>query len=146
MHRASCAWYIFFASWCYEVNNYKQINGVSWQILIDFGLSFTSTIPEDKAVDLYVLERALISMHSSNGDVVRRLNRYSSCFHWYVWSIFGFAKLLFCAWAQLICANIYDFASQISPVAIGFMLFPFVRGILFPMVFMQVCYVVLIMP
>jgi tRNA A-37 threonylcarbamoyl transferase component Bud32 len=42
-----------------------------WQILIDFGLSFTSTIPEDKAVDLYVLERALISMHSSCGDVVR---------------------------------------------------------------------------
>ena len=46
----------------------------SWQVLIDFGLSFTSTIPEDKAVDLYVLERALISMHSSCGDVVRRLN------------------------------------------------------------------------
>jgi len=45
----------------------------SWQVLIDFGLSFTSTIPEDKAVDLYVLERALISMHSSCGDVVRRL-------------------------------------------------------------------------
>ncbi|TVU31113.1 hypothetical protein EJB05_22784, partial [Eragrostis curvula] len=38
-------------------------------VLIDFGLSFTSTIPEDKAVDLYVLERALISMHSSCGDV-----------------------------------------------------------------------------
>ncbi|PWZ21311.1 hypothetical protein Zm00014a_028046 [Zea mays] len=39
-------------------------------VLIDFGLSFTSTIPEDKAVDLYVLERALISMHSSCGDVI----------------------------------------------------------------------------
>nr|ACN26810.1 unknown [Zea mays] len=87
------------------------------QVLIDFGLSFTLTIPEDKAVDLYVLERALISMHSSCGEV-----------------------------ARLICANIYDSASQISPVAIGFMPFPFVRGILFPMVFMQVCYVVLIMP
>ncbi|ONM10948.1 MMS19 nucleotide excision repair protein-like protein [Zea mays] len=65
-----------------------------YPVLIDFGLSFTWTIPEDKAVDLYVLERALISMHSSCGDVI-------------------------------------------SPVAIGFMLFPFVRGILFPMVFMQ---------
>lgn len=41
------------------------------QVLIDFGLSFTSTLPEDKAVDLYVLERALISMHSSCGNVVR---------------------------------------------------------------------------
>jgi len=49
----------------------------SWQVLIDFGLSFTSTIPEDKAVDLYVLERALISMHSSCGDVVGRLH---SCY------------------------------------------------------------------
>jgi hypothetical protein len=47
---------------------------------------------------------------------------------------------------RLICANIYDSTSQISPVAIGFILFPFVRGILFPMVFMQVCYGVLIMP
>ncbi|KAG6495292.1 hypothetical protein ZIOFF_043086 [Zingiber officinale] len=39
-------------------------------VLIDFGLSFTSTIPEDKAVDLYVLERALLSMHSSCGNVM----------------------------------------------------------------------------
>nr|GMD93610.1 EKC/KEOPS complex subunit bud32-like [Ipomoea batatas] len=38
-------------------------------VLIDFGLSFTSTLPEDKAVDLYVLERALLSMHSSCGNV-----------------------------------------------------------------------------
>ncbi|PHT46951.1 hypothetical protein CQW23_16109 [Capsicum baccatum] len=39
-------------------------------VLIDFGLSFTSTLPEDKAVDLYVLERALLSMHSSCGNVM----------------------------------------------------------------------------
>lgn len=43
---------------------------LSSQALIDFGLSFTSTLPEDKAVDLYVLERALLSMHSSCGNVV----------------------------------------------------------------------------
>lgn len=43
---------------------------VLFQVLIDFGLSFTSTLPEDKAVDLYVLERALVSMHSSCGNVV----------------------------------------------------------------------------
>lgn len=42
-------------------------------VLIDFGLSFTSTLPEDKAVDLYVLERAFISMHSSCGDVMERV-------------------------------------------------------------------------
>ncbi|TFK22510.1 hypothetical protein FA15DRAFT_671477 [Coprinopsis marcescibilis] len=32
-------------------------------VLIDFGLSFTSTLVEDKAVDLYVLERAFASTH-----------------------------------------------------------------------------------
>lgn len=39
-------------------------------VMIDFGLSFTSSVPEDKAVDLYVLERALLSLHSSTGDVM----------------------------------------------------------------------------
>ncbi|GBG85727.1 hypothetical protein CBR_g40454 [Chara braunii] len=38
-------------------------------VMIDFGLSFNSTIAEDKAVDLYVLERAFISLHSKLGDV-----------------------------------------------------------------------------
>ncbi|CAN6439695.1 unnamed protein product [Victoria cruziana] len=42
-------------------------------VLIDFGLSFISTLPEDKAVDLYVLERALVSMHSSCGDVMDKI-------------------------------------------------------------------------
>ena len=32
-------------------------------VLIDFGLSYISTLIEDKAVDLYVLERALASTH-----------------------------------------------------------------------------------
>ncbi|KAK8554792.1 hypothetical protein V6N13_093765 [Hibiscus sabdariffa] len=45
-------------------------DGTNKLVLIDFGLSFTSTLPEDKAVDLYVLERALISMHSSCGNVM----------------------------------------------------------------------------
>ena len=31
--------------------------------LIDFGLSYVSGLPEDKGVDLYVLERALLSTH-----------------------------------------------------------------------------------
>ncbi|KAL2614037.1 hypothetical protein R1flu_025729 [Riccia fluitans] len=39
-------------------------------VLIDFGLSYTSVLPEDKGVDLYVLERALISLHSANGDIM----------------------------------------------------------------------------
>ena len=40
-------------------------------MLIDFGLSFISTIPEDKAVDLYVLERAFNSAHATSIDMVR---------------------------------------------------------------------------
>ncbi|CAO3583116.1 unnamed protein product [Absidia cylindrospora] len=34
-------------------------------VTIDFGLSYGSTMPEDKAVDLYVLERAFSSTHPS---------------------------------------------------------------------------------
>lgn len=33
-------------------------------VMIDFGLSYNSRLPEDKGVDLYVLERALTSAHS----------------------------------------------------------------------------------
>ena len=33
------------------------------QVMIDFGLAFQSTLTEDKAVDLYVLERAFSSTH-----------------------------------------------------------------------------------
>ncbi|XP_055964406.1 EKC/KEOPS complex subunit TP53RK [Sorex fumeus] len=32
-------------------------------VLIDFGLSFVSALPEDKGVDLYVLEKAFLSTH-----------------------------------------------------------------------------------
>ncbi|KAM3692979.1 hypothetical protein ACJW31_08G130200 [Castanea mollissima] len=48
-------------------------SGTNQLVLIDFGLSFTSTLPEDKAVDLYVLERALLSMHSSCGNVMDQI-------------------------------------------------------------------------
>jgi tRNA A-37 threonylcarbamoyl transferase component Bud32 len=33
------------------------------QVLIDFGLAYQSSLAEDKAVDLYVLERAFSSTH-----------------------------------------------------------------------------------
>ena len=39
-------------------------------LLIDFGLSFNSALAEDKAVDLYVLERALLSLHSAHEGLV----------------------------------------------------------------------------
>ena len=39
-------------------------------VIIDFGLSFLSKIPEDRAVDLYVFERALLSAHASCGTIL----------------------------------------------------------------------------
>lgn len=38
-------------------------------VLIDFGLSFISTLAEDKGVDLYVLERAFLSSHPNTEDL-----------------------------------------------------------------------------
>lgn len=38
--------------------------------MIDFGLSYTSTLLEDKGVDLYVLERAFLSTHPNTEDLV----------------------------------------------------------------------------
>ncbi|KAK9237216.1 kinase-like domain-containing protein [Lipomyces kononenkoae] len=37
-------------------------------VIIDFGLAQQSTLPEDKAVDLYVLERAFISTHPIHSE------------------------------------------------------------------------------
>lgn len=44
-------------------------------VLIDFGLSYSSFLLEDKAVDLYVLERAFISTHPGTEEYVRSQNR-----------------------------------------------------------------------
>lgn len=45
-------------------------------VLIDFGLSYVSTLIEDKAVDLYVLERALASTHPEDELRERKEERY----------------------------------------------------------------------
>ncbi|KAG8567476.1 hypothetical protein GDO81_013646, partial [Engystomops pustulosus] len=42
-------------------------------VLIDFGLSFISSVPEDKGVDLYVLEKAFLSTHPKTEDVFKTL-------------------------------------------------------------------------
>jgi TP53 regulating kinase-like protein len=41
-------------------------------VLIDFGLSYVSNLIEDKAVDLYVLERAFTSTHPNTEVMVRK--------------------------------------------------------------------------
>lgn len=40
-------------------------------VVIDFGLSTQSNLAEDKAVDLYVLERAFLSSHPNSAHLVR---------------------------------------------------------------------------
>lgn len=54
-------------------------SAVLLQVLIDFGLSYNSIIPEDKAVDLYVLERAFSSAHAEAGAAMVRLQAVSMC-------------------------------------------------------------------
>lgn len=57
--------------------------GESWQpYLIDFGLGSTSNLVEDKGVDLYVLERAIMSTHSSYADDYNKwlLNGFSNVY------------------------------------------------------------------
>jgi hypothetical protein len=41
--------------------------------IIDFGLGMTRPVIEDKAVDLYVLERAFLSTHPGSEQLVRAL-------------------------------------------------------------------------
>ena len=45
----------------------------SIKTFIDFGISTISTLVEDKAVDVYVLERALISTHIDSEDLVNMI-------------------------------------------------------------------------
>lgn len=47
---------------------------VRWcpQVAIDFGLGYTKPLAEDKAVDLYVLERAFVSTHPNSQPLVGR--------------------------------------------------------------------------
>jgi len=48
-------------------------------VMIDFGLSYVSPVIEDKAVDLYVLEKAFISTHPNSQHIFDMiLNVYQS--------------------------------------------------------------------
>jgi len=44
-----------------------------YQVLVDFGLAYTSSLTEDKAVDLYVLERAFASTHPDSEPLFGRV-------------------------------------------------------------------------
>lgn len=53
-------------------SNFLILNNTEPMVIyfIDFGLSFDSSSLEDKAVDLYVLERALLSTHSEDAEII----------------------------------------------------------------------------
>lgn len=51
-----------------RINESDQYNSV---VFVDFGLGAMKATPEDKAVDLYVLERAFISTHPNSESLVR---------------------------------------------------------------------------
>lgn len=44
-----------------------------YEVLVDFGLAYTSSLTEDKAVDLYVLERAFASTHPDSEPLFGRV-------------------------------------------------------------------------
>ncbi|XP_061687947.1 EKC/KEOPS complex subunit TP53RK [Syngnathoides biaculeatus] len=48
-------------------------DGKSDLVLIDFGLSYISALPEDKGVDLYVLEKAFLSSHPHTEALFKKL-------------------------------------------------------------------------
>ncbi|XP_044069242.1 EKC/KEOPS complex subunit TP53RK [Siniperca chuatsi] len=50
-----------------------QEDGESDLVLIDFGLSYISALPEDKGVDLYVLEKAFLSTHPNTEALFEKL-------------------------------------------------------------------------
>lgn len=55
-------------------DNSKWLNHDNTElVLIDFGLSFIDSSTEDKGVDLYVLERALISTHNDYPNLFSRI-------------------------------------------------------------------------
>lgn len=57
-----------------SVNDLKWLNHDNVDlVMIDFGLSYIDSSAEDKGVDLYVLERALISTHNDYPDLFSKI-------------------------------------------------------------------------
>ncbi|CAM9164695.1 unnamed protein product [Ascophyllum nodosum] len=56
-------------------SNFMVRSGSERVVAIDFGLASSQPVPEDKAVDLYVLERAFISTHEDAEPLVNEVMR-----------------------------------------------------------------------
>ncbi len=88
-------------------------------VMIDFGLSYNSKLPEDKGVDLYVLERALTSAHSQLEGLVGCLccGGLSCCA--VVWCVVLCCVVLCCVvlWLGGEVDQAASLAGQVVPVA-----------------------------
>ncbi|KAM9525204.1 EKC/KEOPS complex subunit TP53RK-like [Salvelinus alpinus] len=54
-------------------NMLLKAGGETELVLIDFGLSYISALPEDKGVDMYVLEKAFLSTHPNTEALFEKL-------------------------------------------------------------------------
>ncbi|CAI2164183.1 5996_t:CDS:10 [Funneliformis geosporum] len=62
-------------------------------VVIDFGLSYISSLPEDKAVDLYVLERAFLSTHPNSEEMFTEiLDNYQKTYNASQWVLSKLAE------------------------------------------------------
>ena len=87
----------------------------SLQVVLDFGLSYMSSMHEDKAVDLYVLERAFLSTHPKSESLVTGKERKRHC-------EFGFAFPVLLPFFYLICFFLSS-SHSFSPCAFSLILF-----------------------
>jgi TP53 regulating kinase-like protein len=55
------------------MRRFSEPADMRYQVLVDFGLAYTSSLTEDKAVDLYVLERAFASTHPKSEPLFGRV-------------------------------------------------------------------------
>lgn len=64
-----------------EDEAFEKYNDINNFVMIDFGLARTESNAEDKAVDLYVLERSLLSAHSEIPLLFSKIfNIYQKCY------------------------------------------------------------------
>jgi tRNA A-37 threonylcarbamoyl transferase component Bud32 len=91
------------------MRRFSEPADMRYQVLVDFGLAYTSSLTEDKAVDLYVLERAFASTHPNSKPLFGRVLEGYKGKMGKEWTVVGRrleeGKLVACprAWSSLKC-------------------------------------------
>lgn len=70
-------------------------------VLIDFGLGMTQPSVEDRAVDLYVLERAFLSTHPGSDGLVSAFGCLLEC--WVCFNFYFSEQILFILFCAVLC-------------------------------------------